>query len=285
MRGATILGAMALALAVMTAAPVARAQAPEAPQATPIVIGTSYALPSAIYGGTREINVWLPPDYETSGRSYPVLYLLDGGLQQDFHHISGLTQLGTVVGTTRDVILVGVASEDRRNELAFRAQDLSLVSDYPTHGEPGRFRRFLAEETIPFVESRFRTDGDRAVIGESLAGLFVVETFLRQPELFDRYVAVSPSLWWDHGAVSAEAPTLLAAHPAGERTLLLSMADEGPTMGAAIDVLVAALDAAAPPDLDWDYHLRPGETHATTFHPAALDALRRLYPPAPDTTP
>ena len=67
---------------------------------TPIVIGRSYALPSAIMGQTREINVWLPPGYADSGKTYPVLYVLDGGQDQDFHHISGPAQLGTVVGTT-----------------------------------------------------------------------------------------------------------------------------------------------------------------------------------------
>src|SRR5690554_6199814 len=90
MRGRTILGAMALALAVMTAAPAALAQPAEEPAAAPIVIGTSWALPSAIYGGTREINVWLPPGYDEGEARYPVLYLLDGGVVwQDFHHISG----------------------------------------------------------------------------------------------------------------------------------------------------------------------------------------------------
>src|SRR5690606_19133266 len=91
----------------------------QTPTQTPITIGTSYALPSAIYGGTREINVWLPPGYAEGEQTYPVLYLLDGGtVWQDFHHISGLAQLGTVNGTTRDVIVVGIASVDRRNELA-----------------------------------------------------------------------------------------------------------------------------------------------------------------------
>ena len=109
---------MRIALVLIALLTVGAPAAAQVPEPTPVVIGQSYALPSAIYDAPREINVWLPPGYAESGRSYPVLYLLDGGQDQDFHHISGLAQLGTVNGTTRDVIVVGVASVDRRNELA-----------------------------------------------------------------------------------------------------------------------------------------------------------------------
>ena len=67
----------------------------------------------------------------------------------------------------------------------------------PTSGGSAAYRRFLAEELKPWIAARYRTSGETALIGESLAGLFVVETFLKQPVLFDAYIAASPSLWWD----------------------------------------------------------------------------------------
>uniref|UniRef100_UPI002FC7426C alpha/beta hydrolase n=1 Tax=Brevundimonas sp. TaxID=1871086 RepID=UPI002FC7426C len=137
---------------------------------TPIVIGQSYALPSTVMGAAREINVWLPPGYAEGATRYPVLYLLDGGTTwQDFHHISGLAQLGTVNGTTRDVIVVGIASVDRRNELALATDNAELIARYPTQGHSDRFRRFVADEVQPFIEGRFRTNGETALMGESLA--------------------------------------------------------------------------------------------------------------------
>src|SRR5690606_26518220 len=117
---------------------------------TPVVIGQSYALPSAVMGQTREVNVWLPPGYANGSQTYPVLYVLDGGQDQDFHHISGIAQLGTIVGTTRDVIVVGVASVDRRNELALPTEDPELIARYPTQGQSDRFRRFVSDEVMPF---------------------------------------------------------------------------------------------------------------------------------------
>lgn len=270
----------ALGLALTSPAP---SLAQTAAAESPVVIGASYALPSAVYGGAREINVWLPPGYAESGQSYPVLYLLDGGQGQDFHHISGIAQLGTVNGTTRDVIVVGVASVDRRNELALPTDDAELIARYPTQGQSERFRRFLAEEVLPFVDARFRGDGESALMGESLAGLFVVETFLKEPQLFDHWVAVSPSLWWDGGRLAAQAGAHLRDHSNDPRTLILTMGDEGAEAAALMDTLTGALRDHAMPGLDWTFQPRPTESHATIYHGAALDAFRRLY--AAPTTP
>jgi len=244
---------------------------------TPVVIGQSYALPSAVMGQTREINVWLPPGYERSSQTYPVLYVLDGGQDQDFHHISGIAQLGTIVGTTRDVIVVGIASVDRRNELALPTDNAELIARYPTQGQSDRFRRFVGEEVMPFIEGRFRSSGETALMGESLAGLFVVETFLKEPQMFDAYVAVSPSLWWDGGRLARQSGAHLRDHSNDPRTLILTLGDEGEEMQAPMDVLIANLRDHALPGVKWDFTPRPSESHASIYHGAALDAFRRLY--------
>ncbi|MDP3801304.1 alpha/beta hydrolase [Brevundimonas sp.] len=275
-----LLTSLFAALLSLTLTPAAAAQTPGF---APIVIGQSYALPSGIMGGTREINVWLPPGYAGSGQTYPVLFVLDGGQAQDFHHISGLAQLGTVNGTTRDVIVVGVASVDRRNELALPTDNAELIARYPTQGDSARFRRFVAEEVQPFVDGRFRTNGETALMGESLAGLFVVETFLKEPQMFDAFVAVSPSLWWDGGRLARQSGAHLRDHSNDPRTLILTMGNEGAEAQALMETLTANLRDHALPGVAWDFQPRPTETHATIYHSAALDAFRRLHavPPAP----
>jgi len=270
------------ALALASAFP-AMAQGGQPVAESPIVIGRSITIPSSVLGQPRRLNVYVPPSYVAGGRRYPVLYVLDGGAEQDFHHISGLAQLASVNGATQDLIVVGVETQDRRRELAFPAAEPRYRQEWPTHGRSADFRRYLQQEVIPFVEKGWRTSGESALMGESLAGLFVVETLLRQPGLFDRYIAISPSLWWDGGALTREAPALLARHDATPRTLWLTMADEGGTMETATNRLVAALKANAPPNLRWTYAPRPGETHATIYHPAALDAIRTFYSVPPET--
>lgn len=269
--------AVAFVVLLLAGSPsLAQPQPTAAPE--PIIIGQSWRFDSAVMGQTREINVWLPPGYAQGDQTYPVLYLLDGGVDQDFHHISGLAQLGTVNGTTRDVIVVGIATVDRRNELALPTDDPELIARYPTQGQSQRFRDYIRSEIQPWVAATFRTNGQSTLMGESLAGLFVVETLLTDPQMFDAYVAISPSLWWDGGALVERAGTLLATSDGRYRRVLLFLGDEGPEMQAPMDVLVQTLTYEGVAGLDWIYEARPEDSHATIYHDAALDALRRLYP-------
>lgn len=261
-----------LALAILTLANPAAAL----PPGQPIVIGTGYDLRSKVLDQTRRINVHLPPDYASGTKTYPVIYLLDGGAAEDFHHITGLAQVGAMNGYLAEVIVVGVAGADRRHDLTAPSAEPRDRKDTPTHGGAANYRRFLAEELRPYIAANFRVDGHAALMGESLAGLFVVETFLKTPGLFDTYIAVSPSLWWDQGRLAKASPALLAAHTPAPRRLYLSLADEGPAMG--LDPLLAALKTAPPKDLTWRHDPMPAEHHHTLYHPAASAALRWLYP-------
>ena len=75
---------------------------------------------------------------------------------------------------------------------------------------------------MPAVRARYRTTDETAIVGESLAGLFVVETFLVEPELFDTYIAFDPSLWWNAHTMLDSASDRLRRRPAMKKTLYLS---------------------------------------------------------------
>jgi predicted alpha/beta superfamily hydrolase len=260
----------ALLLAVM-AIPAA------AQESAPIVIGQSWRVPSAALGAERTVNVWTPPSYGEGERRYPVIYLIDGGLAQDFHHISGLAQLGAISWLTQEFIVVGVETMDRRRELAFPVErETELRRQYPTAGDSALFRRHLTDEVKPLIEARYRTSGEDILLGESLAGLFIVETLLRQPQAFDTYIAMDPSLWWDEGRLTGEAEALLARGDLTGRRLWLSVGSETLEQPAHLERLLAALRAA--PGLDLHYEPRPNLTHMTIYHPTAWEALQALYP-------
>jgi hypothetical protein len=180
---------------------------------------------------------------------------------------------------------------NRRSEITPPARDLAAY-EAELGAKPGGsagFRRFIAEEVKPWVEARYRTSGRDAVMGESLAGLFVVETLFEAPALFDDYIAVSPSLWWDEMRYGRDARAYLARLPRAPRRLYLTLADEGFRDQEGMERLVAALRSAAPADLQWLYVPQGRfETHASIYHGAALDAFRafygeptRLYRPGP----
>lgn len=243
----------------------------------PVSIGTSYTLPSSILGQDRRINVYLPPGYAKGTASYPVIYLLDGGVQEDFVHIAGIASLAADFRRIREFILVGIEGIDRYHDLTHPTSMESDRQRLPTNGGAGSFRRFIASELKPFIERNFRITDESALMGESAAGLFVVETFLREPQDFSDYIAVSPMLWWDDQSLARQADSLLRKPFPPARRLYLTIADEGGAMQEGVDRLVAALKSGAPRDLDWTFVPMAAETHGTTFHPSALNAVRRLF--------
>ena len=201
---------------------------------------------------------------------------LDGALDQDFEHIAGLGQLGALSWTYEPLIIVGVQTKDRRAELTRRPQDARYAAEFPQAGGARRFQDFIATELIPFIDARYRTGEGRALMGESLAGLFVVDTFLHRPELFRDYIAISPSLWWDDQHFARDGGHDLEGCAASNRRLYLAIANEGGATQAGMNRFLGLLEAAPQGSVTWRYSDRSAtETHATIY--PALDALRWLY--------
>jgi predicted alpha/beta superfamily hydrolase len=247
-----------------------------------IEAGSNYTMQSKVLAETRELNVWLPTDYATSKEHYPVIYLLDGGVDQDFGHIAALGQLASLSWTYGPVIIVGVATKDRSAELTGRPTDPRYIAAFPKSGGAVRFRRYLREEVVPFIDSHFRTGKRRALMGESLAGLFVVDTLLSDPTLFNDYVAISPSLWWDDRRPLAHLDRTTKFSAVADARLYLAMADEGGTMQVGVDQLRSFLATRPAANITVRYaDFSKTATHSTVYHRAAEEALRWLYPAPP----
>jgi predicted alpha/beta superfamily hydrolase len=192
------------------------AVAPSPISSQPIVLGTSQQIHSAALSEDRRVNIVLPSSYSIeASKRYPVLYLIDGGVDQDLVHIAGVLQLNSAWGRSQEAILVGIATKDRRRELTGPVSDAELLKKYPTAGSSAKFRSFIRDEVKPFVERTYRTNGYDAVIGESLAGLFILDTYLNEPQLFEAYGAISPSLWWDKERIASGAGAKLGAAQSG----------------------------------------------------------------------
>lgn len=256
---------------------VAEAQAGGGFPVEPLVVGETFTLESAVLGERRRINVYAPAAYQAlEEERFPVLYMPDGGVHEDFLHIAGLVQISSLNGTMRPFILVGIENTERRRDLTgptSRAEDREIA---PVVGGSAEFRTFIRDELMPEVDARYRTNGETAIVGESLAGLFVVETLLEEPELFDSYLAIDPSLWWDAERLVDTALPLLKGRIGGRKTLFL--AASGQTGIAEPTARLATLLSGAAGGLEVTYAEFPGETHLTIYHPAALEGFRRVFP-------
>jgi len=250
------------------------------PVATPLVIGETFALQSKIMHEVRRINVYLPVPYAHSPKTrLPVLYMPDGGLGEDFLHVAGLVQVSVGNGTMRPFILVGIENTERRRDLTGPTEVADDRKIAPRVGGSARFRSFLKDELIPEIERRYRTTSERAIVGESLAGLFVVETLLLEPELFNTYIAFDPSLWWNAHKLLDETSQRLHASPGLDRSLYVAGSSE-PGMVELTHQLAEVLRDHAPSGLHWRVEQMPAEKHSTIFHPAAIAAFRTLFAPA-----
>jgi predicted alpha/beta superfamily hydrolase len=242
----------------------------------PLVMGETLTLRSKILNETRHINVYLPRAYtESSELRLPVLYMLDGGMAEDFLHVAGLVQVLAGNGTMRPCLLVGIENTQRRRDLTGPTENEEDKKIAPRVGESGAFRTFLRDELMPRVKSRYRTTHETAIVGESLAGLFVIETFFLEPDMFDTYFAFDPSLWWNNRKLLTDAAHRLTARPKLNKVLYFASSSEK-EIATDSQRLAEILEKHAPAGLRWHYQKMPEEGHATIFHPAALRAFRAV---------
>jgi predicted alpha/beta superfamily hydrolase len=252
--------------------PVVSSAAVEIPRADSVLAHETFTIQSAAVGETRKINVYVPPQYRGSSRKFPVLYMPDGGLDEDFPHVIRTVDSLIALGAIRPIMVVGVPNTQRRRDLTGPTRVKSDSAIAPRVGGSAEFRRFISDELIPEIDRRYRTTSERGIIGESLAGLFIVETFLETPDLFTHYIALDPSVWWNAGALIDSSASLIAKFDSKPRTLYLSTSKElGTSVG--IARLDSLLHSAAPRRLRWTYEPRVDLEHSTIFRAVKPKAI------------
>lgn len=276
---------LSLLLSAVSAAPLMAAEpTAQTAAASPLVIGETFTIQSKALGETRRINVYRPQPWGLDPKTpLPVLYMPDGGIGEDFLHLAGLVQVLTGNGSMRPFLLVGIENTERRRDMTGPSRDPEDQKIAPRIGGSAAYRDFLRDELMPQIRQRYATTDERALIGESLAGLFVIETLLQEPAMFNSYIALDPSLWWNHGALlSGAGKQVPSVARSGARLFLASSGQ--PELAASSARLAAVLQQASPATLV-KYQTLPEETHATIYHPAALQGLRTLFPVPPPASP
>ncbi len=246
----------------------------------PVPAHQSFTLKSATLKETRRLNVYTPPGYDAAGATrYPVLYMPDGGVKEDFPHVATTIDTAIRAGEMRPVILVGIENTERRRDMTGPTEVEEDRKIAPRVGGSAAFRGFIRDELMPEVRRRYRVAEETGIIGESLAGLFIVETFFLHPKMFDTYIALSPSLWWNGEELVRKAGERLKAHPELRNALYLSSADEDNIAPAAAR-LAEILRAHAPAGLKWQYDPRPDLRHHTIYRAVSPRVLRKSFAPA-----
>lgn len=236
----------------------------------------TFKIKSKQVGEIRTINIWTPPTYKTNNESYPVLYMPDGGIKEDFPHIAN-----TIAKLIKDksippIILVGIENTKRGRDLTGYSESKFDEQYCPVTDGASKFRAFITKELFVKIGKSYRIKDEKGIIGESLAGLFVMETFLQHPESFDFYIAFDPSLWWNDHYLVKNATELLEKFPdkpiklwfAGSKTEDISQYTNS---------LNTVLKTNAPDKLKWAYSDEPQEKHNTIFRATKEKALKWMF--------
>jgi predicted alpha/beta superfamily hydrolase len=246
--------------------------------ADPIQFGETFTIESNVLHESRRINVYRAVSYsETENAARPVLYMLDGGIGEDFLHIAGLMQVSIANDAMRPFLLVGIENTQRRRDTTGPTSNAEDKKIAPVVGGSMAFRQFVRDELMPAISQRYAVTNERAIMGESLAGLFVIETLMTEPTLFNDYFAIDPALWWNNKQWVREVTAAAKKIPAGCQLFLAGSNAQG--NGAVVAEFAAQLKLVSGSSLQWQHTVMSNESHGTIFHPAALQAFRTVLKP------
>lgn len=245
------------------------------PGGTPVTIGQQITLQSTVLSEERTVMIGLPAGYDQTTTNYPVLYVLDG--VDHFHYTTGMTQFLATNQFIPEMIVVAINNTDRTRDLTPPSQEPMEQQFMPTHGGADNFQRFFAEDLMPWVEQNYRTHPYRVLIGHSFGGLFAIHTLTTRPELFNAYIAISPSLQWNGQRLVTQAEQFFKDTPELSISLYMTVGNEGGQLLGGTRKLAGVLDSATPTDFLWKFEHMPLETHGTVPHRSTYDGLEFVF--------
>lgn len=250
-------------------------------------LGVIDEIQSKELGEKRILNIYIPEGYNKKDTiAYPVIYLLDGSADEDFIHIVGLVQFDSFEWIDRipKSIVVGIATVDRRRDFTFPTTIEDDKKKYPTTGHSDKFITFLEKELQPFIEKKYKTNNSKTIIGQSLGGLLATEILFKKPALFDKYIIVSPSLWWDNGSLLNQNSEILNNTFGQQTDVYTAVGKEGLTpttiprvMEVDANLLAEKIKSTKSKSINVTFDYLPQENHATIMHQAVSNAFRVIY--------
>ncbi len=223
---------------------------------------------SEVLAEKRDILIHLPPTYSPS-QEYPVMYVLDG-TSQDFR-IAEIAGLLSRAGVVRDMIIVGIPNTDRNRDLT--PHYILQETDGKDFGQGDQFLKFLTNEVIPFIESKYPVNEHRMLAGHSRAGLFTFYAYLEQPDTFDALFCFSPAFWRDDSTILTKAQNFYSSVQSESPFIFMSLGtEENAKMTKAYKSMTNLLDGKA---IDNVVHIyTAGANHGNNLYYSTPKALK-----------
>ncbi len=255
---------------------------------TPISIGESMMMHSAVLDEDRQIQIALPASYDAfSAQTYPVLYLLDG--ESNFHYLTGMiARLSRApYPAVPEMIIVGIVNTDRTRDLTpsvILPDAKNVIAQDHAHRKNGgnpEFFEFVETELMPQIEADYRTSGYNLFVGHSFGGITALNHLINGNKKMNAYIVHDPSIWWDSGIMLKRYEALQGTKIAPTK-LFLTLAGEAVKDGKIehyndIRSFNAYLEQQPIEGLDYEFVAYGDENHGTVPLKGNIDGLRSIF--------
>lgn len=235
---------------------------------------------SRVLNQDRRIYINVPKiDSADINKPLPVLYLLDG--ENHFHIVSAYIEYLRHWQVIPPIIVVGIVSVDRVKDLtptnSLLNFDSKIDSKYKTSGGSEQFLNFIQQELMPYMEANYKISPFKIFAGHSFGGLTAIYCMLMRPDMFDAYIAISPSLWFGNKHVLRLAEQKLPKLQMRDKKLFYSAGNEDGTFRNDLLNFDKLFEHNSIKTFEHQYKYYPSEDHMTEPIPAYYDALRFIY--------
>jgi predicted alpha/beta superfamily hydrolase len=241
-------------------------------------------IPSKVLNQERQIYIHVPKQDSTNpNKTFPVLYLLDG--ENHFHILSAYIDYLSHYEIIPPIMVVGIISKDRRKDLTPTKSTIDYFgkvdSTYNTSGGNEDFFRFLQFELIPYIETNYKVEPYKIFAGHSFGGITTINCMFTHTDIFNAYIAISPSLWWNNKYILKLVENKLRKSEYLNKKFFYSVGNEGINEPNSFHTDLLKFDSLivnrTPKGLLYKYKCYPEESHMSEPIVAYYDALRFIY--------
>ena len=238
--------------------------------AQPITIGERHSINSKVYNDTREVLIYKPPSYYSNpDANFPVLYMVDA--DYNFHYVTGLIELLSGISEfIPEMIVVGVSG---KGTTTYR-ENSKPPFDVKDKGNADVTVDYIEKELMPFIETNYKSNGYKILSGHSIGGLFVTYAMINHNHLFDSFIAISSSLWWEDEAVKVNTQESFKKKATLNASYYISLANE---KGMGVHGFLEMIQYHGPRSMKIKFKYLPDESHGSVGLPTYKWALMDMF--------
>ncbi|WP_316772333.1 alpha/beta hydrolase [Pedobacter frigiditerrae] len=241
---------------------------------------------SKVLNEDRKVYIHFPKvDSADLNKRFPVLYLMDADNHFELlaHYVDYLSRPDVLA--MPKMIVVGIPNTNRTRDLTPTKSITNYMGkpdsgSYKFSGGNENFLKFIETELIPMIDKNYKTEPYKILAGHSFGGISALNCMLTHPDMFNAYIAISPSLWWDNEYLLKLTDEKLKKGSVLNKKIFYSSGNEGGNNSffhkglLKLDSTIANKKLKG---LDYIYKHYPTETHMTEPIVAYFDALRFIF--------